>query len=318
MPRRLRLEASGCLYHVVARGNERRDVFLDDVDRCEYLRRLAEYRDRFRFELFSYCLMRNHVHLAIRRGPATLGTIMHALQSSYTQWFNRRHDRVGHLFQGRYYAALVDQDRYLLTLLRYIHLNPVAAGICSLPEQYVWSSAAAFGRKDVPAWLDRDSCLALLGETRSSALKAYRAVFESTATRAMPRPESVPVVGDSAFAIRAVALSGKYPLLLGLKAGDLVEVFRDSRYLGPRAFHGRGETVNRNRAVVAYVFRSECSGSVRAVASFFRCNASSLTRHVRALEAELRENPSQLIWITRLTEDVVMSARTIRQGATLR
>lgn len=249
MPRRLRLEASGCLYHVVARGNERRDVFLDDTDRREYLRRLAGYRERFRFEPLAYCLMRNHVHLALRRGPVTVGTIMHALQSSYTQWFNRRRDRVGRLFQGRYYAALVDHDRYLLALLRYIHLNPVAAGICRLPEQYVWSSAAAFVRNDPPDWLDRDPCLALLGGTRLSALKAYRAAFESTSMRAMPRSDAVPVVGDAAFAIDAIASSGKHPLLLGMKAGDLADVFRGDRYLGPGAFQGRGGTTNRNRAI---------------------------------------------------------------------
>ena len=315
MPRRLRLEADGCLYHVVARGNERRPIFLDDRDRKEYLRRIAEYRGRFKFELLSYCLMRNHVHLAIRRGPATLGTIMHALQSSYTQWFNRRHDRVGHLFQGRYHATLVDQDRYLLALLRYIHLNPVEAGLCRIPERYAWSSAAAFTGKAPPPWLDRDSALALLGETRSVALSRYRSAFESGAIQTMPQPDNLPVVGDAEFAIQAVAMSATRPVLLGLDIGILADILRSERYLGAGALEGRGAAQNRNRALLAYVFKGECGGSVRKAAAFLRCNPSSLTRHVRALEVELSKDTRRLEWMRRLTEEVIQQARTRRSTA---
>ncbi|MDQ6894878.1 MAG: transposase [Acidobacteriota bacterium] len=307
MPRRLRLEAEGCLYHVVARGNERRPVFLDDRDRNEYLRRLAGYRERFRFELLAYCLMRNHVHLAIRRGGVTLGTIMHALQSSYTQWFNRRHERVGHLFQGRYHASLVDHDRYFLALLRYIHLNPVEAGICRDPERYKWSSAAAFSEKSAPPFLDRDAALELLGETRWSALRAYRAAFQSAGVLAMPLPANLPVVGDSDFAIRAVAASATRPVLLGLGMNDLAEIFARETLLGSGAFDGRGG--NRSRAVAAYVFRSECAGSINKAALFFRCNASSLTRHVRSLESELREDAKTSDWMRALIDEVIGIAR---------
>ncbi|MGH2398128.1 MAG: transposase, partial [bacterium] len=104
MVRPLRLEAPGAVYHVVARGNERKAVSRDDRDRERYLGRLAHYRERFGFLLYAYCLMDNHVHLALQRGPVALSRIMLAVQSSYTQWFNRRHERVGHLFQGRYKA----------------------------------------------------------------------------------------------------------------------------------------------------------------------------------------------------------------------
>jgi REP element-mobilizing transposase RayT len=102
MARPLRLEAEGAVYHVIARGNERKAVFRDDRDRQEYLDRLIRCHERFGLRVLAYCLMGNHLHLAVERGPVTLSCVMLALQSAYTQWFNRRHGRVGHLFQGRY------------------------------------------------------------------------------------------------------------------------------------------------------------------------------------------------------------------------
>src|SRR5712692_3372356 len=112
MARPPRLEFAGAVYHVVVRGNERRAIFRDDGDRERYLSRPAHYREKFGFRLLAFCLMDNHVHLAIGTGEKPLSRIMAGLQSSYTQSFNRRHRRVGHLFQGRYKAFLVEEDRY--------------------------------------------------------------------------------------------------------------------------------------------------------------------------------------------------------------
>ena len=125
MPRPPRLDLPGAVYHVTARGNERRPIFRDDRDREEYLARIAYYRNKFRFRLLSYCPMTNRVHLAIRTSDAPLSRIMAGLHSSYIQRFNRRHHRVGHLFQGRYKSFLVQEGRYLIALIRYIHRNPV-------------------------------------------------------------------------------------------------------------------------------------------------------------------------------------------------
>ena len=123
----LRVEFPGGLYHVIVRCNERKAVFRDDRDREDYLGRLAHYAQKLKFRVLAYCLMDNHVHLAIETGKARLSRIMACLQSSYTQYFNRRHRRVGHLFQGRCKAFLIEKDRYALALLRYIHENPVKA-----------------------------------------------------------------------------------------------------------------------------------------------------------------------------------------------
>ncbi len=174
MARPLRIEVPGALYHVIVRGNERKAVFRDDSDREDYLRRLAHYREKFGFRLLEYCLMSNHVHLAIERGRDPLSRIMAGLQSSYTQYFNRRYDRSGHLFQGRYKAFLVEKDRYALALLRYIHENPVKARLVEKAEDFGWSSDRAYRRGRGPEWLDADRLLSMLGRGRSAAIREYR------------------------------------------------------------------------------------------------------------------------------------------------
>src|SRR5712692_6666635 len=172
MARPPRLEFSGGVCHVVVRGNERAAVFRDDEDREKYLGRLAHYREKFGFRLLAFCLMGNHVHLAIRTAEFPLSRVMAGLQSSYTQWFNRRHKRAGHLFQGRYKAFLVQEDRYLLGLVRYIHENPVKARLVEKARDYPWSSDRHYRRGGGPEWLDPGDVLAMLGGRRRAAVKA--------------------------------------------------------------------------------------------------------------------------------------------------
>ena len=124
MARKPRVEYDGAFYHVIVRGNQRQRTFHDDQDRISYLERLEHYRQRYGFRLFAYVLMSNHVHLLLETKSVPLSKIMQGIQFSYTQRYNRRHRKVGHLFQGRYKAILCDRDAYLLELVRYIHLNP--------------------------------------------------------------------------------------------------------------------------------------------------------------------------------------------------
>src|SRR5690242_1305208 len=144
MARQARIEYPGALYHVISRGIERRDLFRDDRDRERYLSILERSVERFRFRLYAYCLMGNHIHLALETGKIPLSRVMRSINTSYAGYFNVRHKRSGYLFQGRYKAFLVDKDEYLLSLIRYIHLNPVRAGIADRPEAYEWSSHRAF------------------------------------------------------------------------------------------------------------------------------------------------------------------------------
>ena len=141
MTRPLRLEFPGALYHLTARGDRREDIFLDDTDRQTFLDLLAKEIRQQRWRLYAYCLMSNHYHLLIETPEGNLVAGMRRLNGVYTQAFNRRHGRVGHVLQGRYKSILVDKDAYLLELARYIVLNPVRAGMVKRVQDWPWSSA---------------------------------------------------------------------------------------------------------------------------------------------------------------------------------
>ena len=174
MARPLRIEYPGAVYHITSRGNARMPIFEDDQDRKHFLSVLADNVERFDWVCHAYCLMKNHYHLLIETPDGNLSRGMRQLNGVYTQWFNRAHGRVGHLFQGRYKAVLVEKETYLLELIRYIVLNPVRAGIVKNPWDYEWSSYnAAVGRIDCPEFLHTDWLLSNFGTARGRAILEY-------------------------------------------------------------------------------------------------------------------------------------------------
>ena len=141
MPRRPRKLAEGCLYHVTARGNNRQSIFLDSQDYRAYLDELENCRTILPHQLVAFALMPNHVHLVMEMLPdATLSDVVRRINLAYTKFFNRRYQRVGQLYQGRFYSNLIASDAYLLEVTRYVHLNPWRAGLNRRPEDYAWSS----------------------------------------------------------------------------------------------------------------------------------------------------------------------------------
>lgn len=160
MGRPWRVEYPGALYHVLSRGNERRDIFFDDGDRRLFLNTLGEMSKRFEVEIFAYALMPNHYHLLMQTHRPNLSRSMHWFGVSYTNRLNARHNRIGHLFQGRFKSILVENDAYLIQLSCYIHRNPVRAGIVKRLADYRWSSylAYAYDRKP-PEWLSMELIL---------------------------------------------------------------------------------------------------------------------------------------------------------------
>ncbi len=160
MARPLRLEFAGALYHVTSRGNERKPIYLDEADFDGFLSILGDVCERYNWVIHSFCLMSNHYHLLVETPDANLSKGMRQLNGVYTQWFNRSHQRVGHLFQGRYKAILVDKDAYLLELNRYIVLNPIRAKMVDSLSDWPWSSwHFTMGQAHVPAWLEIDKML---------------------------------------------------------------------------------------------------------------------------------------------------------------
>jgi putative transposase len=185
--RPLRLEHPGALWHVTSRGNEKRDVYRDDADRGRFLRILGRTVRQQGWILHAYVLMGNHYHLLMETPEPNLSSGIHDLNGLYAQTFNRRHERVGHLFQGRFKAILLERETHLLELVRYIVLNPVRAGFVSKPGDWRWSNfRATCGLVRCPTWLATDWTLRQFG-TGKDARTAYRAfVGERLATRYRP------------------------------------------------------------------------------------------------------------------------------------
>jgi putative transposase len=167
MSRPLRLEHPGALWHVTSRGNERHDIYADDVDRERWLSELARAAEQHAWVVHAYVLMGNHYHVVVETVRPTLSRGMRQLNGVYTQGFNRRHRRVGHLFQGRFHSLLVERESYLLELARYVVLNPVRAGFVHGPGDWRWSSyRATTGEVGAPPWLQVDWTLSHFARSR--------------------------------------------------------------------------------------------------------------------------------------------------------
>lgn len=189
MARPLRLQHPGALYHITARGNERKNIYRTDEDRQAFLSYLAQSIERYRLILHTYVLMDNHYHLLLETTEANLSLAMRHLNGGYTSYFNRSHNRVGHLFQGRYKAILVEKESYLLELSRYIHLNPKRAKMKVQLEQYPWSSYQDYiGTRKAPAWLEAESVLKSMDERAGKAQTAYKRFVEEGIRKGVERP----------------------------------------------------------------------------------------------------------------------------------
>ncbi len=174
MARPLRIDVAGALHHVTCRGNERRSIFRSNRDRETFLELLAEAVKRFRWSVTAWVLMTNHFHLVIQTPEANLSRGMQWLNGTYADWFNRRHDRSGHLFQGRFKSFIIDSETYFAEVLRYVVLNPVRANIVARPEEYRWSSyRATAGLEAAPEWLDLAAVYAHFPADRGAAQAMY-------------------------------------------------------------------------------------------------------------------------------------------------
>jgi REP-associated tyrosine transposase len=172
VPRPHREELEDGIFHVYARGNAKQAIYLDDADRQAYLQILDLVVKKRRWRCLAYCLMENHVHLLLETPEANLAAGMQTLHGVYAQAFNQRHDRVGHLFQGRYGAVRIRTDAQLLTAARYLALNPVVAGLCAKAADWRWGSFAAAG-SGAPSWLDHARLLELFSGSGPDPHRRY-------------------------------------------------------------------------------------------------------------------------------------------------
>ena len=175
MSRSARKKSSSGIYHVIVRGINRQDIFHDEEDYTKYLEVIKRAKDSSKFEIYGYCLMSNHVHLLVYEKAASLESIMKRIGVSYAGWYNRKQERVGHLFQDRYKSEPVEDETYLLSVLRYIHNNPVKAKLVWKAEEYKWSSYKEYNALNYSDMIiSKRLILGIFAESEEVALQRWR------------------------------------------------------------------------------------------------------------------------------------------------
>jgi REP element-mobilizing transposase RayT len=283
MARPLRLEFEGAVYHVTARGNEKRPIFLGgtaeaDEDRAAFLEILGRTVARFDWICHAYCLMTNHYHLLLETPAANLSRGMRQLNGVYTQYVNRTHERVGHLFQGRYKAILVEKDAHLLELSRYVVLNPVRAGTVAAAGDWPWSSYRATAGLEPPApFLHTDWILRAFAEERAPATAAYRRFVAVGAGAPSPwsRLKNQVYLGSERFVAQMQTLIEP--------DRPLREVPRRQR---PGAMPSLAELAARHQARDDAIAAAYATGhySMQAIADHFGVGRMTVSRAIRRVE----------------------------------
>jgi REP element-mobilizing transposase RayT len=291
MSRKPRIHVPGGVYHVMLRGNGGQEIFLEPGDGAHFLDLLAEGVERFGLRCHGYCLMPNHAHLVLQAGAIPLSRAMQNLSFRYTRHINGREKRIGHLFQGRYKAILVDADAYLLELVRYVHLNPVRAGLCDKPEAWRWSGHRAYLARADARWLTTDWVLSMLAPRETDARTAY-ASFVSEGMGEGRRPEfhagnggGGRVLGDDEFVERALAAAGERPDNPPSLAAIVAVVAREygmeaAELAGP----SRARLMSEARGLAGLIARDLGAASLTQVARQFRRDQSNIGRAVRRVE----------------------------------
>lgn len=283
MARPLRIEFAGALYHVTARGDRREPIYDDDEDRRAYLDILGEVVEDFNWICHAYCLMGNHYHLVVETPDGNLSKGMRQLNGLYTQYSNRRHKRVGHLFQGRYKAILVDKDAYLLELSRYVVLNPVRARMVKRPNQWPWSSYHAMvGAQNPPKWLIVDALLVQFARSRAVARRRYeRFVAEGIGAQSLWNDLRGQIyLGDERFVERMQAKLEK-------EAQD-INIPRAQRRR-PASPLARIESEHRDRNQAAVAAHATGDYSYQRIAEHFGIHFTTVGRIVRTARKSRRK-----------------------------
>lgn len=268
------------------RGNGGQDIFHDEKDGQVFRALIADGLDRFGHKIHGFCFMPNHVHMVIEVGVVPLSKIMQNLAFRYTVFMNKKLGTVGHLFQGRYKALLIDGDSYLLTAVRYIHNNPVEAGLAKAATDWLWSSDRSYRNKVAGSIVHTDKLMSMLSPGKAGRAKAYARFMASDAKVTWP-PEGVKgeIIGDEKFIAKIAggdgvtaqhvqlppkALYGLAEKMLGITKADLIAL-------------SRAGGLPRKRAIFAKAVHEACGYSIAKIAKTLKRDGSSLGRLVSKL-----------------------------------
>jgi putative transposase len=282
MARPLRIEFPGALYHLTSRGNARQTIFFDEEDFTDFLTVLGQVAKRYHLLLHSYCLMPNHYHLLIETPEGNLARGMRQLNGTYTQHANQRHQRVGHLFQGRYRSILIDKANYLLELSRYIALNPVRANLVEDPKDWPWSAypqLIGFNRR-IPC-LSSDWILAQFAPERKAAIKAYQAFVLSGMDAASPlkRVKGQLFLGPEHFMDQIKHLIGEQK--------RFSEIPKNQHYAArpslPEIFQGKDQKAKEEPMYQAY---QEYGYTLKDIAEYLGVHYTTVSKRIKRIENE--------------------------------
>jgi putative transposase len=299
MARKPRVHFPGALYHVISRGNQRQDIFLDDKDRTAYLAYLSTGKNRYGIQLYAYALMSNHVHLLLEVGETPLSRLMQSLLFGYARYFNKRYGKVGHLFQGRYRAILCEKDAYLLELVRYIHLNPIRAKGASDPERYMWTSHLSYLGKDTEGLVNTEIVLEQFGKNKTHRRRKYlefilkglgsghqKRYYEVKDQRYLGEEDFIKRVEEDKrsrekviFDLPVEAIAKKVSKITGI---GLEQIYSLSS--GRRGAKGRG--------IVAYLAGALGGQMVKDIAEHFGRSPMRISQGIIEIERELRQEKS--------------------------
>ncbi len=301
----MRIEMQDGLYHITSRGNEGKAIFLERGDRLKFLEILADYHERFGILIHAYVLMDNHYHLILGTPRGNLLKVMHGLNSAYTGYFNRKYNRKGHLFQGRYKGILVEKEAYLLPLSRYIHLNPFRAGLVKKPEQYEWSSYPGYiGKARRTKWIYQVWVLAPWDGGMKGVGRKYREYVEEgtgMAESLLSKVIGQIVLGGEGFVetvkgmVKQRVLSREIVERKKLQAGISLEkvgqVITDAFRVKEEDILGKGKRGNFPRKAALYFAKRFTEKGNREIGEFFGgIQASAVSKASAWVEKEMSRN----------------------------
>lgn len=295
MGRQLRIEYPNAYYHVTARGNERKDIFKNDRDRQRFLEYLESAVTRYSAVIHTWCLMRNHYHLLIETPEGNLSQIMQHINGAYTNYYNTKRKRSGHLFQGRYKAILVEADHYALELSRYIHLNPVRVGLVSEPGNYRWSSFQEYiGKRSAPTWLKRDFVLGFFTNYTAQRAEKYRLFVEEALGREQESP-LMNVVGATILGRPEFVESIQAQYVDQIEADRNLSSLRDSRRkIGADQIIAATQTVlgegKKTRKIAVHLCHRYSGLKLSDIAKKFGIKESGVSQASKRLEAEMERD----------------------------
>jgi REP element-mobilizing transposase RayT len=321
MARPLRIEYPNAFYHVINRGNAGENIFLNERDKEKFLKYLGSAAERFSLIIHTYCLMTNHYHLVVETPEANLSRAIQWLNVSYATYFNRKRDRKGHLFQGRFKSIVIDADEYLAQLSRYIHLNPVRVKMVVNPTDYPWSSYPLFiGKGEKPDWLDT-SLLAYFGTKKKAAIRAYQHFVEEVDPFQLVNPGKDLMAGCILGNMNFVSwlqknyldkekADNEIPQLKALKSSvSLERIITEvctATQCTPEQIRTKGGKRNQAREMAIYLARDLTGLSCRELGGYFgNISGAAITMRCKQLSNTLSEDKNLQHLLSRIKKAIL-------------